>query len=79
MNKFRKGDVLYRRKSGSTIRYASGEGESIRAYIVGPNGEEYGEKSLDALLARGYWESVDEPEPSFFDRMSDPSGLKIIK
>ena len=71
MNNLRKGDILYKRKSGSTIRYASGEGESIRAYIVGPDGEEYEEKNLDALLARGYWLSVDEPEPGSVDKLED--------
>jgi hypothetical protein len=69
MIKYRKGDVLYKRESGSTIRYASGEGDSIRAYIQSPEGDVFEEKSLDALLARGYWEPVAMPESGFIDSL----------
>jgi hypothetical protein len=69
MNKLRKGDVLYKRESGSTIRYASGEGDSIRAYIQSPEGDVFEEKSLGALLARGYWEPVAMPEVGSIDSL----------
>lgn len=51
-------EILYRRESGAVIRYASGEGENILAYIQDEDGIDYDVKSLDVLLARGYWESV---------------------
>jgi hypothetical protein len=59
---YKKGDIIYKRDSGSKIVLDKIEGEGFRqiiyAHIVDENNVIYPSNVLDNLLSHGYWEPV---------------------
>jgi len=52
--------ILYTQDDGSKLIYEREDGELVFGYVIRPNGKQYPTKPVESILARGYWEAVQE-------------------
>jgi hypothetical protein len=52
--------ILYTQADGSKLVFDKKEGDQVIGHIVSPNGTEFSPRPIEQILARGYWEAVDD-------------------
>lgn len=52
--------ILYTQDDGSKLVYESEDKEIAYGYVIRPNGTQYPTMPIESILARGYWEAVED-------------------